>query len=82
MKTFIDRHRTEREFKERDWIYLRLQPYRQKIVAMRRNVKLSPRFYDPFRVVQRLGSVAYHLDLPSTSKIHPVFHASTLTATH
>lgn len=45
---------------------------------MRHNVKLAPWFYSLFRVVQRLGSMAYKLDLPSTSRVHPVFHVSCL----
>lgn len=78
MKRYADLKRTEREFKEGDWVYLRLQPYRQVSVAWRRNLKLSPRFYGPFMVLSRVGSVAYKLDLPSGSLIRPVFHISQL----
>jgi len=78
MKTQADKHRTEREFQPGDWVFLRLQPYRQKTIALRRNLKLSPRFFGPFKVLRRLGSVAYELDLPSDARIHPVFHVSCL----
>jgi len=40
--------------------------------------KLSPRRYGPFKVVSQISKVAYKLELPSTWKIHNVFHASLL----
>ncbi|KAF5472094.1 hypothetical protein F2P56_008836 [Juglans regia] len=50
-------------------------------VAHRRNLKLSPRFYGPFPIIQKVGSVAYKLQLPPTSTIHSVFHVSQLKKT-
>jgi transposase InsO family protein len=78
MKLFADRLRTFREFDIGDWVYLRLRPYRQMLVSVRRNLKLSPRYYGPFLIVQKIGTVAYRLDLPPTSQIYPVFHVSLL----
>jgi hypothetical protein len=75
---YANKNCTEREFQEGDWVYLRLQPYRQKFVAMWKNLKLSPWFFGPFKILQRIGSVAYKLDLPSSSQIHPVFHVACL----
>ena len=78
MKKFADIKRTARSFNIGDLVYLRLQPYKQQSVVQRRNLKLSPRFYGPYRVLEKIGTVAYRLELPPEAKIHPVFHVSCL----
>ena len=40
--------------------------------------KLSPRYCGPFTILKRIGPVAYKLELPSHSRVHPVFHVSRL----
>ena len=64
------------EFQIGEFVYLRLQPFRQMFICTWVNMKLSPRFYGPFQIVERLGKVAYRLALPTTSRIHPIFHVS------
>ncbi|KAL5759632.1 hypothetical protein ACOSQ2_018470 [Xanthoceras sorbifolium] len=80
MKTYADRKRTEREFNTGDHVYLKLQPYRQTTLVVRRNLKLVPRYFGPYQITERVGKVAYRLLLPPGSQIHPVFHVSQLKA--
>ena len=78
MKKNYDLRHREKEYEVGSWVYVRLQPYKQVLVAMRRNAKLAPRYYGPFQILQRIGAVAYKLDLPHESRIHPIFHVSLL----
>ncbi|CAM8908644.1 unnamed protein product [Rhodiola kirilowii] len=78
MKQYADSHRSVREFQVGDFVYLKLQPYRQHSLKSRVPHKLSPRFYGPFRIIDCVGSVAYKLELPPGAAIHNVFHVSQL----
>lgn len=78
MKKQADKKRSERQFKVGDMVFLKLQPYVQSSLAPRANQKLAFRYFGPFPVIDRVGAVAYRLDLPPSSSIHPVFHVSQL----
>ena len=78
MKVQADKHRRELELEVGELVYLKIQPYKLKSLAKRHNRKLSPRFYGPYEVIEKVGSAAYKLKLPEGTKVHPVFHVSLL----
>ncbi|WMV51088.1 hypothetical protein MTR67_044473 [Solanum verrucosum] len=66
------------EFEVDDWVYLKVSPMKG-VMRFGKKGKLSPRYIGPYRIVQRVGSVAYELELPQElAAVHPVFHISML----
>lgn len=78
MKSFADAKRIERTFETREMVYLKPQPYRQGSVALRRNLKLALKFYGSYKILEKIVSVAYRLELSNSSRIHLTFHVSHL----
>lgn len=76
MEKFANRKRREVHFEVGDHVFLKFQPYRFCSLATRPNKKLNPHLYEPYEIVEKVGTVAYRLSLPPIVKIHPVFHVS------
>jgi hypothetical protein len=78
MKKQADKKRLERSFNVGDMVYLKLQPYVQASVVQRVSQKLGFKYFGPYKIIARVGKVSYKLQLPESSKIHPVIHVSQL----
>jgi hypothetical protein len=61
------------EMKEGDQVWLE-----GKNLNVKGTRKLLPKWYGPFKIEKKIGTVAYRLDLPSSMKIHNVFHVDLL----
>ena len=77
-KHYADTQRKELEFAVNDMVYLKMITFKGRVRISGRR-KLNSRYLGPFRVMERVGSVAYKLDLPSEMEaFHDVFHVSQL----
>ncbi|KAI3823044.1 hypothetical protein L1987_04470 [Smallanthus sonchifolius] len=59
-------------------VLLKVSPWKG-VVRFGKKGKLAPRYVGPFKILERVGQVAYKLDLPSElNNVHPTFHVSNL----
>ena len=81
-KCYADSKRKEIEHEVGDRVYLRVSPL-QGVKRFGVKGKLAPRFVGPYKVLERMGEVAYKLELPEgLSGVHDVFHVSQLKKCH
>ncbi|KAJ9541670.1 hypothetical protein OSB04_028176 [Centaurea solstitialis] len=77
-KSYADRRRSDLEFQVGDKVLLKVSPWKG-VIRFRKRGKLGPRFIGPFKVIARVGKVAYRLELPpELNQIHDTFHVSQL----
>ena len=75
-KSYADSKRKEVAYEIGDRVYLRVSPLRG-VKRFGVKGKLVPRFVGPYRVLERMGEVAYKLELPKRLLgVHDVFHVS------
>ena len=59
-------------------VFLKVVPWK-RVIRFQNKGKLNPRYIGPFRILERIGLMVYHLELPlELSRIHNVFYISIL----
>ncbi|GKA46373.1 hypothetical protein Tco_0739256 [Tanacetum coccineum] len=81
-RSYADLKRKPMEFQVRDKVMLKVSPWKG-VVRFGKRGKLNPRYVGPFKVIERVGEVAYKLGLPEElSRVHNTFHVSNLKKCH
>ncbi|GJU19854.1 putative reverse transcriptase domain-containing protein [Tanacetum coccineum] len=77
-KSYADLKRKPVEFQVGDKVMLKVSPWKG-VVRFGKRGKLNPRYVRPFKVLKKVGAVAYKLELPQElSRVHNTFHVSNL----
>ncbi|XP_070022196.1 uncharacterized protein [Nicotiana sylvestris] len=77
-KSYSDVRQQDLEFGVDDWVFLKVSPIKG-VMRFGKKGKLSLWCIGPYRIIRRVGQVAYELELPSElDSVHPIFHVSIL----
>ena len=77
-KSYADVRRKDLEFDVSDLVYLKASPMKG-VKRFGKKGKLSPHYIGPYKIEDRIGKVAYKVELPAElSIVHPIFHVSML----
>ncbi|GKB71415.1 putative reverse transcriptase domain-containing protein [Tanacetum coccineum] len=81
-KSYADLKRKPMEFQVRDKVMLKVSPWKGGVRFGKRG-KLNLRYVRPFKVLEKVGEVAYKLEIPEElSRVHNTFHVSNLKKCH
>ncbi|GJW41268.1 putative reverse transcriptase domain-containing protein [Tanacetum coccineum] len=77
-RSYANIRRKPLEFQVGDRVMLKVSP-RKGVIRFGKRGKLNPRYIGPFKILERIGLVAYKLELPEElSNVHSTFHISNL----
>ncbi|GJS93043.1 putative reverse transcriptase domain-containing protein [Tanacetum coccineum] len=77
-KSYADVRRKPMEFNVCDMVMLKVSPWKG-VIRFGKRGKLSPHYVGPFKIIKRIGPVAYRLELSEKLYgIHNTFHVSNL----
>ncbi|GKE25669.1 putative reverse transcriptase domain-containing protein, partial [Tanacetum coccineum] len=77
-KSYANRRRKPLKFEVRDKVMLKVSPWKG-VICFGKQGKLNPRYIGPLKILAKVGTLAYRLELPDqVSQVHSTFHVSNL----